>query len=140
MIGLSAIAGLFQTAGGIVDSLHTSEEEKLKLKNTFFELQGRVLSDVLSYERSLNEAQSKVITAEASSGSWLTRSWRPITMLTFVALIVLRWVGLSASGLTEALELELFGIVKICIGGYVIGRSAEQAMKAGAQALAEYKK
>ena len=34
MIGLSQITGLFGAAGKIVDAVHTSDEEKLQLKNT----------------------------------------------------------------------------------------------------------
>ena len=43
MIGLGGITGLFKAAGGIVDDLHTSDEERLKLKNSFAELQGSVI-------------------------------------------------------------------------------------------------
>ncbi len=57
MIGVAGISGLFKAAGGIVDNLHTSDEERLKLKNSFAELQGSVMSDVLEYQKSLNEAQ-----------------------------------------------------------------------------------
>lgn len=66
-----------------------------------------------------------VIIAEAQSDSWLTRSWRPITMLTFVSLIVAHWMGWSQPNLSEAQLLSLFDLVKIGLGGYVIGRSAE---------------
>ncbi|MEW5890749.1 MAG: 3TM-type holin [Pseudomonadota bacterium] len=33
------------------------------------------------------EKSASVVVAEAQSESWITRSWRPITMLTFVGLI-----------------------------------------------------
>jgi hypothetical protein len=140
MIGLKGIGDLFGAAGKVVDAVHTSDEEKLILKNEFFTLQGSVLSDVLEYQQSLNELQSKVIIAESQSASWITRNWRPVTMLNFVGLITLRWLGLSAPGITEALELELLSIVKYGLSGYVVGRSAEQIVKVGAQALKDYKK
>jgi len=72
------------------------------------------------------QAQAQIVIAEASSGSWLTRSWRPITMLIFVGLITARWFGYSATNLSPAEYLELWGIVKLGLGGYVIGRSAEK--------------
>jgi len=56
------------------------------------------------------------------------RTWRPITMLTFVALIVARWLGWSAPNLAEAEALKLWDIVEIGLGGYVIGRSAEKIL------------
>lgn len=67
-----------------------------------------------------------VIKAEAQGESWLQRSWRPIVMLVFTALIVCRWLGWSAPDLTEAVELKLFSIVQIGIGGYIASRGIEK--------------
>lgn len=80
-------------------------------------------------------AQSSVITAEANSQSWLTRSWRPILMLTFGCLIVARWLGWTAPNLSEAEYLKLWDIVELGIGGYTIGRSAETVATTVAQAI-----
>ena len=54
--------------------------------------------------------------------------WRPILMLTFGLLIVARWLGWSAPGISEAEALKLWNIVEIGLGGYVIGRSAEKTL------------
>ena len=79
------------------------------------------------------DAAASIIVAEAQGESWLQRNWRPLTMMTFVGLIVSTWLGFAAPGLSHELELKLFDIVQIGLGGYVIGRSAEKLMK-------EYKK
>jgi len=71
-------------------------------------------------------ARAEIITAEAKSESWLAQSWRPITMLVFTALIVARWLGWSAPGIGEAEVLQLWSIVELGLGGYVIGRTAEK--------------
>ena len=68
----------------------------------------------------------EVVKAEAQSENWLASSWRPITMLTFVALIVARWFGFTVENITPALEIKLLGLIEIGLGGYVIGRSAEK--------------
>jgi len=47
-------------------------------------------------------------------------------MLTFGGLIVARWLGFSAPGISEAEILKLWSIVELGLGGYVIGRSAEK--------------
>lgn len=70
-----------------------------------------------------------VIVAEAQGDSWLQRNWRPVTMLTFVGLIVAHWLGLTAPNLSEEQVLSLMSIVQVGIGGYVVGRSAEKVMK-----------
>ncbi|WP_419832766.1 3TM-type holin [Endozoicomonas atrinae] len=67
-----------------------------------------------------------VIKAEAQGDSWLQRSWRPIVMLVFTALIVCRWLGWSAPDLSEAVELKLFSIVQLGIGGYIASRGIEK--------------
>lgn len=80
-------------------------------------------------------AQASIVTAEAASESWLASSWRPITMLTFTALIVARWLGWSAPGITEAEVLKLWDIVQLGLGGYVVGRSVEKIVPSIAEAI-----
>ena len=67
-----------------------------------------------------------IIKAEAGGDGWLQRSWRPIVMLIFTALIVARWLGWSAPDLSEAVELKLFSIVQLGLGGYVASRGIEK--------------
>jgi hypothetical protein len=74
----------------------------------------------------LNAAAADIIKAEAESKHWLTSNWRPITMLVFVVLIVARWFGWAAPGLSEAEYLKLWSIVEFGLGGYVVGRSVEK--------------
>jgi hypothetical protein len=56
-------------------------------------------------------------------------------MMIFVGLIVARWFGWSAPGLSEAEAIKLWGIVEIGLGGYVIGRTAEKLVPAVADAV-----
>ncbi len=107
---------------GKVIGLFSSPEDKLKAQ----ELQNQISLALTQAQSQLNDAQAKIITAEASSASWLTSNWRPLTMLVFVALVVCHWFGLNASGITEAQYLSLFDLIKIGLGGYVVGRSIEK--------------
>jgi hypothetical protein len=79
--------------------------------------------------------RAEIVKAEAASSHWLASSWRPILMLTFGALIVARWLGYSAPGISEAEVLKLWDIVELGLGGYVIGRSAEKIIPAAAAAM-----
>ncbi|MFO0187999.1 MAG: 3TM-type holin, partial [Alphaproteobacteria bacterium] len=76
----------------------------------------------------LEKAAADIIKTEAQSEHWLAACWRPILMLTFGLLIVARWLGWSAPGISEAEALKLWNIVEIGLGGYVIGRSAEKTL------------
>ena len=73
--------------------------------------------------------QAGVIKAEAQGEGWLQRSWRPIVMLVFTALVVCRWMGWAAPDLTPEVEMKLFSIVQLGIGGYIASRGLEKVTK-----------
>ena len=82
------IAGIFKPAAELVDELHTSEEEKLKAKGHLLDVQAAAMERVFDYEQETLKAKAGIIQAEAQSEHWVTATWRPITMLTFLALAV----------------------------------------------------
>ena len=59
-------------------------------------------------------------------GNWLQRSWRPLVMLAFVILLIIRWTGISQHPIDLSLELKLMDIIELGLGGYVVGRSVEK--------------
>ena len=79
-------------------------------------------AQLLTLESEILKVQANVIMSEANGQSWLQRSWRPITMLVFLVLVVLDSFGL----LPFRLASEAWSLLKIGLGGYVIGRSAER--------------
>ena len=134
------IGGIFQPATDLIDNVHTSEEEKLELRNVLVKLQNEVttkqielLSKQMDLEKQLLQAQSSIIAAESKSEAWISRSWRPITMLTFLVIIVLH--SLALIQLQEQFADEFMLLVQIGLGGYVVGRSAEKAAPAVAAAI-----
>ncbi|MFS1526369.1 3TM-type holin [Microbulbifer sp. TYP-18] len=120
MLGaISAISGLI---GKAVDKAFPDKSEANRLK-------AEIDRQLIAMERKELESATSVITAEAGGESWLQRCWRPIAMLTFVSLVVAHWLGWTAPNLSEEQTLALLEIVKIGLGGYVVGRSAEKAIK-----------
>ena len=71
----------------------------------------------------------KVVRAEAKGESWLQRNWRPVTMLTFVALVVTYFMGWSSARITDPIVEQLLRIVQYGLTGYVAGRSGEKIAK-----------
>jgi|TARA_B100000900_G_scaffold322852_1_gene282309 hypothetical protein len=122
---LKTIVDVIKPVGKIIDDVHTSEEEKAKLKNELFVLQAKLQVEVLEYEKTLLSKQAQIITAEAQGNSWLQRSWRPITMLTFLVLVCLDAFGWLAFRLSD----QAWVLLQIGLGGYVIGRSGEKIAK-----------
>lgn len=125
---LIALAGalapsIIDFIGGIVDKAVPDKDLAVKIKQD-------ITSQLVPYFTTLLESQRDIIVAEANSESWLARSWRPITMLTFVGLVVARWFGLTIEGIDDMMELALMDMIKVGLGGYVVGRSGEKIMKA----------
>lgn len=119
-----ALGGLF----GLIDKMHTSDAERLELKQQLLGIQTTLLAQALDYERGVLEAKANIIIAEAKGESWLQRSWRPITMLGFLALVAGYWFGLTPPMSEDAIN-GMFLLLQIGLGGYVVGRSAEKVAK-----------
>lgn len=116
------IGSIFKPAADLIDSVHTSDEERLTLKAQNLETYASALEMALEYENQQLQARARIVEAEAKSEHWLTSTWRPITMLTFVVLVVADSFGWLASPLAE----EAWTLLQIGLGGYVVGRSAEK--------------
>jgi hypothetical protein len=121
---LSFIGEIFKPAADLIDNLHTSSEEKLTLKNQMAIIQNDMHSKIIDYETKLLASKTSIITAEANGQSWMQRNWRPITMLTFLGLVVCDSFG----WLANPLAAEAWTLLQIGLGGYVAGRSAEKVI------------
>ena len=80
-------------------------------------------------EQTRLEVRGQAIQAEATGESWLQRNWRPLTMIWFSILLGGYWFGYTPENLSEEAILSLFGLIKLGLGGYVLGRSAEKITK-----------
>lgn len=85
-----------------------------------------IMGELQKQAGEIEKAAASIINTEAASKHWLAANWRPLTMLVFVCLIVARWLGWTADNMSEAEYLELYDLMKIGLGGYVVGRSAEK--------------
>jgi len=128
---LSFIGELIKPVTDLIDNLSTSDEEKLTLTNELVKIQNEFSGKALDYESQLMQAQAKVITTEATGHSWIQRNWRPITMLTFLILVVCDSFGL----LVFRLAPEAWTLLQVGLGGYVVGRSAEKIVPKVVEAL-----
>lgn len=128
---LSVLAPLVSPITNLIDKLHTSDEEKLQIEKAMLDVQANLTMKMIEYESQLLEAQRSVIVAEAQGQSWMQRNWRPITMLTFLTLVVLDSFDLLAWRLSE----HAWELLQIGIGGYVLGRSAEKVVPVIAGAM-----
>jgi uncharacterized membrane protein len=123
---LSALLGIVPS---IIDKIIPDPQAAMEAKLKLVEL-------TQAGELKSLEGQIAIITAEASSQHWLTANWRPITMLVFVFIIANNYILYPYLSLfwnaAPALEIppDMWGLLKIGLGGYVLGRSAEKAVTA----------
>lgn len=96
-------------------------------------IKGAITEALINSDDKALKAQADIIMAEANGDSSLQRNWRPMVMIWFSILVGAHWLGFTPENLSESQVLGLLAIVKVGLGGYVVGRSAEKVMK-------EYKK
>jgi len=137
---LNPITSLIKPAADLVDSLHTSGEEKGQLElakaeinNALVKLQFEMASQVISYqvkameaETKLKDAQRDIIVSEAKSDSWLTKSWRPLIMVLFGGIICYGYIAKTAGLPAAEIQPEMWTLLQLGVGGYIGARSAEK--------------
>lgn len=114
--GISAFAGLKQAQGQIIS-------ESLK-----------VVNDMNATAQARDLAAARVLVAEAQSSSWLTRTWRPLFMVTFMAMLLSYWFGYVPDVILTNKEMppilrEIFDIIKLGIMGYIPSRGLENIVE-----------
>jgi hypothetical protein len=117
---------------GVVDKLVADKDLAEQLKS---QIKSQVL--VQEHDQLVKEldSQTKIILAEAKGG-WLQRNWRPVLMLTAIAIIannyiIAPYIGLFFPDKELMLELPggLWALLNVGVGGYAVGRSAEKILK-----------
>ena len=119
--------GIIDGVGGIINNLHTSEEEKLEAQRKLLELQAGFQLKMAEADVELAKQQASVVTSEVESQSWLARNWRPILMLTFTYIIFHNYVLAPVFHIERTeIPLDMWTMLNIGVGGYITLRSAEK--------------
>ena len=122
---IGAIVEGIKTIAGLVDSVTTTDEERLEKQVQLDKVKNRIEVNLAKLDAEFAQVQSKVIIAEAQSESWITRTWRPLTMMAFVALPFFVLFGLDPAPLQEVPDL-VWKIIWTGLGGYIGGRTVEK--------------
>lgn len=97
-----------------------------QMKSQLDQLKESDEAKALSDEAQVQLAAMVNIQSEAKGESWLQRNWRPMVALWFAGLVGAYWFGFVAKNLTPASIDDLFGLVKLCLGGYYASRGVEK--------------
>ena len=118
-------AELVKGVGGVIDSLHTSGEEKLAAEQKIKEL-------VSNYEVEMEKQITERWKMDMQSDSWLSKNIRPLVLVFLVvATVLLIFIDAGAISFTvqdkwtDLLQLVLITV----IGAYFGGRSLEKVKK-----------
>lgn len=126
---LDPIESIFDFGTSLLDKFFPDKDEANKAKVMLIQMKQ-------NGELSKLQTSAGIVTAEANSEHWLAANWRPITMLTFVVIIANNYILYPYLSLffdaAPVLEIppDMWQLLKIGLGGYVVGRSVEKSVKA----------
>ena len=129
------VSAALDIGGKVIDRVWPDPAQKDAAKLELMKLYQNGDLAVLAAQTDLAKGAADIVKTESGSGNFLASSWRPITMLVFVVLIVARWFGWAAPNLQEQEYLKLWDIVQLGLGGYVVGRTFEKTVPSIADAL-----
>jgi hypothetical protein len=129
MLGiLSTIAGpVIKGLFNIIDQTVEDKDQAARIKATIASQQNELIQTEL-------KGAIDIILAEAK-GNWLQRSWRPLLMLSVMAIVVNNYILFPYLSMwtTKVVVLELPGglwaLLTTGVGGYVVGRSGEKIVQ-----------
>lgn len=119
---IGPIIGLF---GKVIDQAVEDPNERNRLK-------AEAAMRVQALAQTELKGAIDIVLAEAKGQSWLQRNWRPLLMMTVVIIIANNFLfgpyveALFSVSIVLPLPPELYDLMKIGVGGYVVGRSAEK--------------
>jgi len=132
---LSFLTGGIEPIRKLVDDLHTSEEEKLILRNELAALEFGLSRQLLAYEETVVRGKTDIILAEAKA-NWFTASWRPGLMWLFILILANNYlVGPYLETVFPSIIVTLdfpdkfWTLLTVGVGGYTVSRGAEKIVK-----------
>jgi hypothetical protein len=118
-------AELVKGVGGVIDDLHTSNEEKLEAERKIKEL-------IANYEIEIEKNITARWQADLKSDSWLSKNVRPLVLI-FLIVCTMLLIFIDAGALNFEVKsswVDLLQLVLITvIGAYFGGRSLEKVKK-----------
>ena len=118
-------ADLVKGVGGVIDSLHTSKEEKLEAERKIKEI-------IANHEVEMEKNITTRWEADLKSDSWLSKNFRPLVLI-FLIICTMLLIFIDAGTINFEVKsswVDLLQLVLITvIGAYFGGRSLEKVKK-----------
>lgn len=119
------IGDIIKKTGDVVDQAVPDKDLAAKLKQ-------EIDKEIMKCDLTSLQEQSSVIKSEATGESWLQRNWRPLVMIMFAYIVFNNFI------LAPYIQCfyrqfpilpvpeNLWDLLKLGIGGYIVGRSGEK--------------
>ena len=124
-----AVGSLVKGVFSGIDSIHTSEDEKLAAKAIILNAEASFRVEMANLSVQIVQAQAEIIKTEANSKHKLAAIWRPILMLAFGFTILYSAIApafgappVDMSGVPD----RMWSLMTVGVGGYVGGRTIEK--------------
>lgn len=106
-------------------------------KNLADKIERETTLALIDQSDSLTKIQGEIVLAEAKSDSWITSSWRPCLMMVSVMIIAINFLFIPVIAMvfpflvTDTVDFpdQLWTLLQIGVGGYIVGRSGEKIVK-----------
>ena len=101
-------------------------------KDKAIEIERELKIALIDHSERIENMRGSIILSESKSDSWLTASWRPLLMLVIVAIVAINYLifpilnMFTHTQFTIDLPKELWNLLQIGVGGYIVGRSGEK--------------
>ena len=127
LAALSTIAPLAKMLFSTVDKAIPDKDLAEKLK-------AQLNTELLKSSTEQIKAAASIVEAEAKSG-WFSASWRPLLMYVLIFILVWNYIigpvikMVLGTVITFELPGDVWTLLQIGLGGYVVGRSAESVAR-----------
>lgn len=130
------ITGLVSAVGGVIDDLHTSDEEKAEARAKLDRLAAEYEGRALAHAETIASYQRDVIAAELAQDDAYTKRARPTLVYAGLAVLLLNhvalpWLAYFSGHAVPSIELpaEFWWGWTGVVGAWAIGRSVEKKAK-----------
>lgn len=117
-------------AAPVINGLFNAVDQAVEDKDEAARIKGRLQEMVLTGQMREIEEAAEVIRAEATGESWLQRNWRPLLMCLFGVIVANNYIVVPLFQTPMAdIPPDMWDLLKLGVGGYVVGRSVEKGIK-----------
>ena len=125
---------VIQAIAPLAKILFSTVEKAIPDKDLQEKLKAQLQTQLLQSNTQELQAAAKIIEAEAKAG-WFAASWRPLLMYVLIFILVWNYVigpvikVFTGAVISFELPGDVWTLLNVGLGGYVIGRSAESVAR-----------